>query len=295
MPVFAGTPVDNAPAQPQGAPPERKVFPGALIAPAAPSAPANDTGAPKLVFAGKPVADSGVAALPGKAASYVAGEVGGAVKGSWEQLKTDFLKSLPDPSKGPPEGFWEQQKAQFDRLTATGKSAVDAFNLITSPLSGLFSAFVAKPFGQAVEKGTGLLLPKGFQIPAAEGEKAIGEATLALGPKGGLGAARAGAEAASRAAAEAPKPVTGSATAMEGDVTASGPAASRRRFFLRKSAPPPDLPMAYPPESPQRESVPAPCRPMDRSLARPRSPSRAPSRISSFSWKATRSRIASTS
>lgn len=116
--------------------------------------------------------------------SYLADTFGAATIGAWNQLKTDWQAAHPDFSQQP-DTFWEGQRQQFNRLMASGKTVLDAFNLAMSPFAGAISAVAGKPFGQAVEKGTSLL-PQGFQIPAEKAEEAFGEALYGLGAEGGV-------------------------------------------------------------------------------------------------------------
>lgn len=115
---------------------------------------------------------------------YLADTFGAATTGAWNQLKTDFEKAHPD-FKQQPDTFWDQQKAQFNRVMASGKTVFDAFNLVMSPFAGAISAVAGKPFGQVVEKGTSFL-PQGFQIPAPQAEEAFGEAMFGIGAEGGI-------------------------------------------------------------------------------------------------------------
>lgn len=117
-----------------------------------------------------------------QAARDAAAPIGANVAGAWDQLRSDWQASHPDLSNYP-SGFWDQMKAQWDRHLAVGKLPLDAFNLAMAPVSGAIDAGISKPLGWVLDK----LTPPG--TPAGEGEKAVNQALLALGPKGGLGAA----------------------------------------------------------------------------------------------------------
>ena len=111
-----------------------------------------------------------------QAARDAAAPIGANVAGAWDQLRSDWQASHPDLSNYP-SGFWDQMKAQRDRHLAVGKLPLDAFNLAMAPVSGAIDAGISKPLGWVLDK----LTPPG--TPAGEGEKAVNQALLALGPK----------------------------------------------------------------------------------------------------------------
>src|SRR5216684_1340262 len=69
---------------------------------------------------------------------------------AWESLKQDWRDS--HKAADPGAGFWAQQKAQFDRFVASGKTALDAFRLVTSPITGATEAAVVKPVAKVMAK-----------------------------------------------------------------------------------------------------------------------------------------------
>lgn len=140
--------------------------------------PASDKAAP----AGESLATTAALAIPRA--------IGREAAAAWGDLKADFQKQFPDLSKKQPEGFWDQQKAEWERLKGAGRTAVDAFKLAMSPISGAFEPFV-KLAAKGAARVPGVQLPGETREQAeAEAEQAIGTALFAARP-GAAGAAKA--------------------------------------------------------------------------------------------------------
>lgn len=77
--------------------------------------------------------------------TYMGHEIGDAVESSWNKLKSDYTASTSIPKDWNKQSFWEQQKGQFRRMVASGMVPVDAFNLVTAPISGAVHGAVVKP------------------------------------------------------------------------------------------------------------------------------------------------------
>jgi hypothetical protein len=119
----------------------------------------------------------------------------GEMKGSWEQLKADWVRSqggtIEEQKKMMDAPIWTQLKGQFDRTMATGKLPLDAFSVVLSPLTGAMRAGIAKPMA----KGVHALLPgseemeKEGKLPAIE-DKFMEALSMAGPAKGRLGGIR---------------------------------------------------------------------------------------------------------
>lgn len=158
-----------------------------------------------------------LANAPARALSTFSGDI----EGSWNQLKQDFVASTgmtPQAQQAFQKGsFWDQMKAQFHQTLATGKTAVDAFNLAVSPLSA--AADTAADYEGNILHAA---LPG---VDPQQVRQGINKALLALGPEGGeAGLAEAvGGEAAAvaKGAPAAAEPVAG-AQAAAGVKNAAG-------------------------------------------------------------------------
>jgi hypothetical protein len=134
---------------------------------------------------------------------YAGHEISAPVESAWEQLKTDFKASMPDPKKFADEGMWDRFKDQFRADVASGKSIIDAFNLVTAPISGVVHGAVIRPAAEGMTYGLNEIVPGFMSEP--EAEKGISQAMMGIGPEGG--AAGEGALAtAVRTAKSIPKP-----------------------------------------------------------------------------------------
>lgn len=153
------------------------VRPSATTPAAAPSTgddgTANDAGQP---FGAR--LSNVLKAAPARAAKTFTGDV----KGSWDQLKSDFLDNFTVLTPQQRQAFekgsvWDGIKAGFDRELSTGKMAVDAFKLAMSPLSAALDTG-ADYEGQAVHA----LIPG---VKADDVRKGVNQALTLLGPEAG--------------------------------------------------------------------------------------------------------------
>lgn len=120
--------------------------------------------------------------------TYAEHEIAAPVESAWEQLKTDWEAAHPDRKHWENTGFWERAKDVYRSNVAAGKIPVDAFNLVTAPLSGAVHGAVIKPIAEGMSYGLNHIMP-GF-MTEQEAEKGIGQAMMTLGPEaGGLGGA----------------------------------------------------------------------------------------------------------
>jgi len=119
---------------------------------------------------------------------YAEHEISAPVESAWDQLKTDFKASMPDKTKWQHEGMWDQMKDQFRANVAAGKVPIDAFNLVTAPISGAVHGAVIQPAAKGMTYGLNEIIPGYMNEPAAE--NLISSSMMALGPEGkGIGGA----------------------------------------------------------------------------------------------------------
>jgi len=126
--------------------------------------------------------------LAKRAAMSVPREIASQTSGAWIDLKRDFLASLPDTTKPPPKSFWDEQKQEFNRLVSTGKTAVDAFNLVTAPISGAISGAISTPLSKVMARVPGARKPgETLEQTEEEARQAVDTALMTVAPeKGGL-------------------------------------------------------------------------------------------------------------
>lgn len=148
-----------------------------------------------------------VKAAPAAAAAQFTGDIAA----SWDKLKTDYLKSIPDAEQYKSRGFWDRAKDQFSEQLSAGKTVVDAFNLAISPITAAVGTVT-----KGIDAGVHALLPG--TTPGML-KDALDSSMIAIGPEGGqlAAAAKAGkvadvAGAVKTAAEGAPKAAAAEAT-----------------------------------------------------------------------------------
>lgn len=156
-----------------------------------------------------------VKAAPAAAVKQFAGDI----EGTWNQLKTDYLASVPDAAKYQKAGFWDATKMQFQQQLSAGKSVADAFNLVMSPISSALDvastgvgegahaavpAIHAKALKGAIDASLAGIGPEGGPLSAAVKAGKVAE-TVAGVTKAAEGGAEAAAGAAAKPEAAAPK------------------------------------------------------------------------------------------
>lgn len=107
----------------------------------------------------------------------------GDIAASWDQLKTDYLKSRPDFEEYKKHGFWDNAKAQFGEQLSAGKTIVDAFNLAISPITAAVGTVT-----KGIDAGVHAIAPA--TTPGMLKE-ALDQSMIAIGPEGGPLAAAA--------------------------------------------------------------------------------------------------------
>lgn len=105
----------------------------------------------------------------------------GDISGSFDKLKSDFLKSTgvyDKETKKAFEGgsFWDQAKAQFHSQLAAGAVPLDAFNAVISPITGFIHAGAAKPMADATAKI--MPFPKGKEKEGKQARQELEEGFL---------------------------------------------------------------------------------------------------------------------
>lgn len=187
--------------------------------------------------------------------TYAEHEIGAPVESAWEQLKSDWEGVHPDRKHWENTGFWERAKDVYRSDVAAGKVPIDAFNLVTAPISGTVHGAVIKPLASGMSYGLDAIMP-GF-MSEQEAEKGLGQAALTLGPEaGGIGGAVAkGAvrEGSLGAALKAPKGMPPPTAAQAGfDSAGAKGRQSPIGRALDKAATPKTLPQ---PSGPHAENV----------------------------------------
>lgn len=194
--------------------------PGATPRPAAPAAPSAGNAPDTAPFGVR--LDNYFAQYPAQRAAAQKADLAkplptatqtftGDIGAAWDSLKKDVIAAGAIPANYNKLSEWDKWKSQFEREVTGGKSLIDAFNLVTSPVTAGFDVATTEA-GKAIQATTG--------VSGRGAKEALDVGLLGLGPKGGEVAA--GAEA---SAAAAGAKATGAPLAAEAE-TVAGTAAS---------------------------------------------------------------------